>query len=156
MPLGGKRVGVVGNGCSAYVARVESFFRCTTFVDDRYSLKGAVRAADREGSLGRGDQFLSKPAVVHTESKFCFSWDVLPFCTGAGLSFFFSLPSQFQYDYPGWARWVFAHVPFAMWFYRAFLMARVHLINVLSPRTLVDVHAFFIRELIGRSGIYAL
>jgi hypothetical protein len=32
-------------------------------------LKGAVRAADREGPLGRGDQLLSEPSVVYTESK---------------------------------------------------------------------------------------
>jgi hypothetical protein len=32
-------------------------------------MKGAVRAADREGPLGRGDQLLSEPSVVYTESK---------------------------------------------------------------------------------------
>jgi hypothetical protein len=32
---------------------------------------------------------------------------------------------QTQYDYPRWAKWAFAHVPFVMRAYRAFLMVKV-------------------------------
>ncbi|KAH9998112.1 hypothetical protein BJV74DRAFT_877223 [Russula compacta] len=34
---------------------------------------------------------------------------------------------RLQFDYPGWAKWTFAHVPFAMKAYRAFLMGRAEL-----------------------------
>lgn len=34
---------------------------------------------------------------------------------------------QNQFDYPGWAKWAFAHVPFAMRAYRAFIMMKVSL-----------------------------
>lgn len=41
------------------------------------------------------------------------------------LTVFFSWCSQTPFDYPVWAKWVFAHVPFAMRAYRAFLLCRV-------------------------------
>ena len=121
-------------------------------------MKGAVRAADREGSLGRGDQLLSKPAVVHTESKLCFVGRP-SFYTGAGLSsFFFCLHSSSLIIPDGLdgssPRFPSQCGPIEHSLWPGYIL---FVINVLSPRTLVDVHAvFLICKLIGRSGIYAL
>jgi hypothetical protein len=76
-----------------------------------------------------------------------------------GLIILLFLRFQLQFDYPGWAKWVFAHVPFAMWAYRAFLMGQVHLMSYrryLRGRLSMSTSVFFLGELIGRSSIYAL
>ncbi|KAI0306342.1 hypothetical protein B0F90DRAFT_1689116 [Multifurca ochricompacta] len=75
VPLAGKRVGVIGNGCSV-----------AQFVP----------------------QISKDPSV-----------EVINFCRSPQ----WYLP-RIQFDYPGWAKWVFAHIPFAMRAYRAFLMGR--------------------------------
>lgn len=86
VPLGGKRVGVVGNGCSA-----------AQFVP----------------------QIAKDPSV-----------EVINFCRSPQ----WYIP-RLQFDYPGWAKWVFAHVPFAMWAYRAFLMGQADLRYMLFRNT---------------------
>jgi len=73
VPLAGKRVGVVGNGCSAA-------------------------------------QFV--PVISEDASA-----EVINFCRSPQ----WYVP-KVQYDYPEWIKWVFAHVPFTMRAYRAFLM----------------------------------
>ncbi|KAH9035524.1 hypothetical protein EDB85DRAFT_1943840 [Lactarius pseudohatsudake] len=85
VPLAGKRVGVVGNGCSA-----------AQFVP----------------------QISKDPSV-----------EVINFCRSPQ----WYIP-RFQFDYPSWAKWVFAHVPFAMWAYRAFLMGRADMLFMLFRR----------------------
>ncbi|KAH8989211.1 hypothetical protein EDB86DRAFT_2944580 [Lactarius hatsudake] len=85
VPLAGKRVGVVGNGCSA-----------AQFVP----------------------QISKDPSV-----------EVINFCRSPQ----WYIP-RFQFDYPSWAKWVFAHVPFAMWAYRAFLMGRADMVFMLFRR----------------------
>ncbi|KAI0256955.1 hypothetical protein BJV78DRAFT_1168189 [Lactifluus subvellereus] len=72
--LAGKRVGVIGNGCSA-----------AQFVP----------------------QISKDPSV-----------EVINFCRSPQW-----YTSRDQFDYPAWAKWVFANVPFAMRAYRSFLMA---------------------------------
>ncbi|KAF8265945.1 FAD/NAD(P)-binding domain-containing protein [Lactarius quietus] len=86
VPLGGKRVGVVGNGCSAA-------------------------------------QFV--PLIARDPSV-----EVINFCRSPQW-----YTPRLQFDYPGWAKWVFAHVPFAMWVYRAFLMGRSDLGYLLFRNT---------------------
>jgi cation diffusion facilitator CzcD-associated flavoprotein CzcO len=86
VPLEGKRVGVVGNGCSA-----------AQFVP----------------------QIAKDPSV-----------EVINFCRSPQ----WYIP-RLQFDYPGWAKWVFARVPFAMWAYRAFLMGRADLLYLLFRTT---------------------
>ncbi|KAI0064568.1 FAD/NAD(P)-binding domain-containing protein [Artomyces pyxidatus] len=74
VPLAGKRVGVIGNGCSAaqFVPKISE--------DPSTEVINFVRSPQ---------------------------WYV----------------PRAQYDYPEWVKWVFAHVPLAMWAYRAFIMA---------------------------------
>lgn len=59
--------------------------------------------------------------VPQVSSEFGLSSRRRAWLTGFYLRCFF----QIQFDYPGWAKWVFAHVPFAMRAYRAFLMIKV-------------------------------
>ncbi|KAI9508293.1 hypothetical protein F5148DRAFT_1275811 [Russula earlei] len=73
VPLAGKRVGVIGNGCSAA-------------------------------------QFV--PAISEDASV-----EVVNFCRSPQWYL-----ERSQFEYPEWVKWVFAHVPFAMAAYRAFLM----------------------------------
>ena len=39
---------------------------------------------------------------------------------------------QDQFDYPAWAKWVFANIPFVMRAYRSLLMARVLILSRIS------------------------
>jgi hypothetical protein len=58
---------------------------------------------------------------------------------------------QIQFDYPGWVKWIFAHVPFTMRIYRAFLMIKVgHCIYVAlflligKPRRTTSITVFLL------------
>lgn len=90
---------------------------------DLIVFKCTVRAADFCGLLGGSDKLLPHPTVVYGTSKSegltTSRW------WHARLSRFFLWYFQTQYDYPGWAKWAFAHVPFVMRAYRAFLMVQV-------------------------------
>lgn len=85
--------------------------------------KCTIRAADFCGLLGGSDKLLPHPTVVYGTSKS----EVLTLSRWwhARLSWFFLRCFQTQYDYPGWAKWAFAHVPFVMRAYRAILMVQV-------------------------------
>ncbi|KAI0277231.1 hypothetical protein BGY98DRAFT_981262 [Russula aff. rugulosa BPL654] len=76
--LAGKRVGVIGNGCSAA-------------------------------------QFVPQISADSTV-------EVINFCRSPQW-----YTERTQYDHPRWAKWAFAHVPFVMRAYRAFLMVKIDL-----------------------------
>lgn len=86
--------------------------------------KRAVRAADCCGLFCRGDKLLPLSTVVYATSKLrslALSNRRRTWLSGFYLRCFF----QIQFDYPGWVKWIFAHVPFTMRIYRAFLMIKV-------------------------------